>query len=77
MADMVAQTSETLGGASGGDGDGGGLMSRVLSKTAEASEAQTVARVSHESHVLGSGFEGSEFISARILQSYIVYLAIA
>lgn len=60
MADMVAQTSETLGGASGGDGGDGGLMSRVSSTTAEASEAQTVARVSRGRRVIGSGFEAEE-----------------
>eukprot|EP00752_Nemacystus_decipiens_P009464 g8462.t1 len=40
MADVV--------GASGGDGGDAGLMSRVLSTTAEASEAQTVARINEE-----------------------------
>eukprot|EP00903_Cladosiphon_okamuranus_P006645 g6488.t1 len=45
MSDTVAQTSEISGGASSGDG---GLMSRVLSTTAEATEAQTVARINEE-----------------------------
>lgn len=56
MADMVEKTSETLAGKGGGDGGDEGLMSRVFSTTAVANEAQTVARVSHESHVLGQGF---------------------
>ena len=45
MAEMAAQSSEPIGGGQDDAPGGAGLLQRVVSSTAAACEAQTVARV--------------------------------